>query len=147
MRVFLDTNILLEYLCERPKASLINDLLDLLEDNNSTLFISSTSYCTIAYYVEMILKGIGIHKPEKTEKTREILNVILDIVRIAETNHERAYIATNDQSFADFEDSMQYQCAMNNKCDFLITFNMKDFKDADLSQINIVTPEEFLNLN
>lgn len=32
MRVFLDTNILLEYLCERPKASVVNDLLDLLEE-------------------------------------------------------------------------------------------------------------------
>lgn len=39
MRVFLDTNILLEYLCERPKASVVNDLLDLLEEKNSSLFI------------------------------------------------------------------------------------------------------------
>lgn len=65
MRVFLDTNILLEYLCERPKASVVNDLLDLLEEKNSSLFISSSSFCTIAYYVEMMLKGMGFHKPEK----------------------------------------------------------------------------------
>lgn len=39
MRVFLDTNILLEYLCERPKASVVNDLLDLLEEKKTVLYL------------------------------------------------------------------------------------------------------------
>lgn len=143
MRVFLDTNVLLEYLCERPKASLVNDLLDMLEDNNSNLFISSSSYCTIAYYVDIMLKRMGIHKPEKTQKTREILNVVLDVVKIAETNHDRTLKATNDLSFSDFEDSMQYQCALNNNCDAIITFNQKDFKNVDRLSIQVLSPEEF----
>lgn len=144
MRVFLDTNILLEYLCERPKASVVNDLLDLLEEKNSSLFISSSSFCTIAYYVEMMLKGMGFHKPEKTLKTRQILNVVLEIVKVVETNHVRTILATNDLAFSDFEDSMQYQCALNNNCDAIVTFNQSDYKYADQTLIKVFSPDEFL---
>lgn len=144
MRVFLDTNILLEYLCERPKASVVNDLLDLLEEKNSSLFISSSSFCTIAYYVELMLKGMEFHKPEKTLKTRQILNVVLEIVKVVETNHVRTILATNDLAFSDFEDSMQYQCALNNNCDAIVTFNQSDYKYADQTLIKVFSPDEFL---
>lgn len=145
MRIFLDTNILLEYLCDRSNALLVSDLLDLLEDKKCSLFISSASYCTIAYYVEMMLKNMGIHKPEKTQRTREILNIVLDIVNVADINHSRVLQATNDLAFTDFEDSMQYQCALKSRCDAIVTFNQKDFKDADQSLIKVFSPKEFFD--
>ena len=144
MRLFLDTNILLEYLCGRPKAMVVRDLFDAIEGNADQAFISTASFCTIAYYIDITLKQRGIHKPEKTAKTREILNLVLGIASIADVNHEAAVSATNDPAFSDIEDSMQYQCAVGNHCDVLITFNVKDFNGASSAAIRVMTPEEFL---
>ena len=87
----------------------------------------------------MMLKGMGVHKPEKTLKTRQILNVVLEFVKVVETNHVRTILATNDLAFSDFEDSMQYQCALNNNC-----FNQNDYKYADQTLIKVFSPDEFL---
>lgn len=143
MRVFLDTNVLLEYLCGRSKAGVVRDFLDCIEDNGDKAFMSSSSYCTISYYVEQSFKAKGIHKPEKTERTREVLNAVLDVATIADVNHQGAIIATNDLAFSDFEDSMQYQCALNCNCDVLVTFNVKDFKNADQGNVQVMTPEQY----
>lgn len=144
MKVFLDTNVFLEYLCARSKAEDVRDLLDVVEDHNHKAYLSSASFCTISYYLELSLKQMGIHKPEKTLRTRATLNTILEIATLAETTHTCAVTATNDSNFSDFEDSMQYQCALYNECDILITFNVKDYKNADKSLIQVMTPKEFV---
>ena len=63
MRLFLDTNVFIEYLCGRSKAVTVRDLLDAIEDNGHQAFLSTSSLCTIAYYVDITLKQRGIHKP------------------------------------------------------------------------------------
>lgn len=146
MKVFLDTNIFLEYLCERSKALVVRNLLDVIEDKSHTAIFSSASFCTIAYYVELSLKERGIHKPEKTLRTRDILNVILEIATIADVDHASVIAATNDMNFTDFEDSMQYQCALKAQCDVVVTFNTKDYKNSDSENVKILTPEEFLEV-
>lgn len=100
MRLLLDTNIILEYLCGRSKALVVRELLDSIEDNGHEMFLSSSSFCTIAYYIELSFKQMGIHKPEKTVKTRETLNALLEIVTIADITHERTCMATNDTAFS-----------------------------------------------
>lgn len=146
MKVFLDTNVFLEYLCARSKAIVVRDLLDVLEDRSCTAFFSSSSFCTIAYYVELSLKEKGIHKPEKTLRTRDILNTILDIATIADADQTSAMTATNDLNFSDFEDSLQYQCALKAQCDIILTFNSKDYKNCDIEKVRILTPDEFLEI-
>lgn len=42
----------------------------------------------------------------------------------------------------DFEDMLQYQCALENNCDILVTNNIKDFKD--FCKLPIYTSEDFL---
>ena len=142
MRLFLDTNVFIEYLCGRSKAMAVRDLLDAIEDKGHQAFLSTSSLCTIAYYVDITLKQRDIHKPEKTDKIREIINMVLDIASIADIRHSHAVTATNDQAFSDIEDSIQYQCAKNSLCEVLITFNVKDFKNAN--DIKVMTPNEFL---
>ena len=142
MRLFLDTNVFIEYLCGRSKATIVRDLLDVIEDKEHQAFFSTSSLCTIAYYVDITLSHRGIHKPEKTDKIREILNLILGIATIADINHSHSISATNDQAFSDIEDSVQYQCALSSQCEVLITFNVRDFKNV--TDMKVMTPEEFL---
>ncbi len=39
---------------------------------------------------------------------------------------------------------MKYRCALENRCHVLITINDNDFKNADQSQIEILTPSAFV---
>ena len=43
--------------------------------------------------------------------------------------------------FTDFEDALQYHCALKTDCNILITRNGKDFKESD---IPVMTPDEYL---
>lgn len=45
--------------------------------------------------------------------------------------------------FRDFEDAIQYYCAIENGIEVLITRNLKDFRSAT---IPVMTAEEFLKL-
>jgi len=45
--------------------------------------------------------------------------------------------------FSDFEDALQYYCALQKDCNIIIARNVKDFKECDLS---ILTPDEYLKI-
>lgn len=63
------------------------------------------------------------------------------LCKVAEVNQE-----TIDKSlfslFSDFEDAVQYHCALKANCDVILTRNKSDFKKAALP---IMTPEEFFS--
>ena len=44
-------------------------------------------------------------------------------------------------AFSDFEDALQYYCALQSNCNILITRNGKDFK---FSELPVLTGEEYL---
>jgi len=48
-----------------------------------------------------------------------------------------------NSGFSDFEDAIQYQCAMENNLDFIITRNKADFKKSRLS---VLDAEEFIEM-
>jgi hypothetical protein len=45
-------------------------------------------------------------------------------------------------NFTDFEDALQYHCALKAECNILVTRNAKDFKE---SAIPFMTADEFLH--
>jgi hypothetical protein len=45
--------------------------------------------------------------------------------------------------FRDFEDALQYHCALAANCDIIVTRNVKDFKKAE---IPVITPDEYLRI-
>lgn len=145
MRLFVDTNVLLELILGRNNANDVRTFFDFVTKRNYQVFISSSSLCTISYYVEAKLKESGIHKPEKTEKARNILNQVLQIVTITDVTHAEALAGINDSSFDDFEDSLQYQCAKRAKCEVIITYNTRDYKNVDSDSISVLLPQDFLN--
>lgn len=60
-------------------------------------------------------------------------------------SHKRIVAGTNDQAFDDLEDSLQYQSALQAKCDALVTINLRDYSGADTSKMEILSPTEFAN--
>ena len=53
--------------------------------------------------------------------------------------------AVSNEAFTDIEDSFQYHCAVESRCDVLVTINIDDFRDADQRHLEIMTPTQFVD--
>ena len=67
MKVFLDTNIFLEYFEQRREYQAVDKLLTAVEDGKMKAVISAGCVYTLAYLIRMELKRQGIHRPEQTK--------------------------------------------------------------------------------
>jgi predicted nucleic acid-binding protein len=144
MKVFLDTNIFLEYFERRRQHQAVSQLLSAIEDGRLKAVVSAGCVYTLAYLVRSELKRQGIHRPEQTTRLRQTLDIVLSLANVVGISHKRMVNGNNDPAFDDIEDSFQYQCALQNKCDALITINLKDFSRADSPVMEILSPEEFV---
>lgn len=143
MKVFLDTNIFLEYFQERQQCRSVKKIFDAIEDKKLDAVISIGCIYTLDYLIRVGLKRLNIHRPEQTRKLREALNTILEFATVVGTSHDNIVNAINDETFDDIEDSFQYQCALQNKCDVLLTINLRDYPAADITPIIILSPDDF----
>ena len=133
MKVFFNTNILLDYLEEgKPFDEDAIKILTLGYLAKLELFCSAVSFSTLFYYLRKI------HARQKA------LMALKDIKKIVFTAEVNASIISSalDSSFIDFEDAIQLESAvtiLNLHC--LITRNTRDFKTKELL---VQTPKEFL---
>lgn len=141
MKVFIDTNIFLEYFQQRQQYLAVSKLFSAIEDNIVEAVISSGCIYTLAYLVCVELKRIGVHRPTQTERLRQTLNTILSIATVVDMTHQCILIGVNDTDFDDIEDSFQHQCAVYNQCDAIVTINKRDFVG---SHIPVFTPAELV---
>lgn len=142
MKIFLDTNILLEYFCNRTQAKVVEEILQYIENKKIGGYISVGSFYTLIYLIDTNLKKNKYFNPERLMLLREILEGILSQIQIISITD--LLPAVLDEQFSDLEDSCQYHTALSANCDFLITLNERDFKNVTSSDICIVTPERFL---
>lgn len=63
---------------------------------------------------------------------------------IVDLSHAGAKRAIASKFFDDIEDSFQYQCAVENHCDVLLTINDNDFLRVEEPSIDILTPAQFV---
>ena len=140
MKVFYDTNIILEFLLKRKEGDKVRDILLWSHENHVEKFLSSGSFYTLTYLIEKYLKNQGI---QDTQNRRHELTCILsgllqEYKIIGETDWGKAL---SDVRFSDLEDSYQYQTAVNAGCNVLLTLNIRDFKQITDSPISIMICE------
>ncbi len=131
-RLFVDTNVMLDLLGERvPFYDDAAKIASLAYRGELNLIVSALSYPTV-YYLLSRFEDHGVVK-EKLRKFRAI----------AETSDLTDNVIDKGLSsgFSDFEDAMQYHCALNANCNVLITRNEKDFKDSGIA---VMTPSEYV---
>ncbi|PKP33131.1 MAG: PIN domain nuclease [Bacteroidetes bacterium HGW-Bacteroidetes-16] len=132
-RLFIDTNIVIDLLSRREpfyeESANLFSLADqkIIELNISSLTVVNTSYA--------LLRQTNSHK------AKEILRKLRLIVNILPLDDKIIGLALNDDSFSDFEDSLQYFTAIENGQDLIITRNLNDFK---ASIIPVMTARQFL---
>ncbi len=144
IKVFLDTNIFLEYFEQRREYHAVSQLLSAVEDGKLKAVISIGCIYTLTYLIQMGLKQKGIHRPEQTVQLRATLGTIMSLVAVGGLSQNRVTKAIQDATFNDVEDSLQYQCAIQAKCDALVTINLRDYRDADTAKMEILSPTEFV---
>ena len=140
MKIFLDTNVFLDYFEKRGQYSAVSKIFDAVEDGHFEAVISTGCAYTLCYLIRMGLKRGGVYRPEQTERLRDIMNGVLDLVSVIDMDHDEIRSAINNSQFADLEDSLQHQCAVIHNCDVLITVNTRDFICDD---IQVLSPESF----
>lgn len=135
-KVFLDTNVLIDYLARRgqffrPAAQIIQ----LGQDNKCDLLVSALSFATASFILEAHHKLSNEIIVKKFAQFIQICNVTpVDSLIIDEALASR---------FSDFEDAMQYYSAIREGADAIITRNSEDFSD---SRIEVFEPQQFLDM-
>lgn len=131
--VFLDTNIILDFVQARGAASLAaKELFKLKESGEIELFASTLSMATTAYFIQ-----------KSKIKPAPIIADLLELVNVIDLTGEVLNSAILSK-FEDFEDALQYYSALKVRgIDCIITRNKKDYS---WSRIPVFTTSEFLNL-
>ena len=148
MKVFFDTNVVLEFLQKRAQADMVEKALDIISSNNSTKHISVGSFYTLTYLIERhIRKTTTLSSSDRIQELRTILLGILDDFCITLHDSVTLRSGVENEKFDDLEDSYQAEVAIHSGCDVLLTINTKDFQGMSSdARINILTPSEFVQL-
>jgi len=135
VKVFLDTNLFIDILLDRKPFSKESAMVYKLCENAMLDGYVAPITINNIYYICRKAKHINIIK--------EYLAEISTFFTVALMNGESIKKA-NSLNISDYEDALQYAMAMQNGCEYLITRNVKDFKN--MTTIKVLTPEEFLLL-
>lgn len=130
-KVFLDTNILMDFVDNRESREYAETIIELGKVGAIQLFASYLSFANMGYI---------LRKRQQEERYRMIRNA-RKIVTVLPCDVDQL-----DETLAnpvkDYEDMLQFQCAMAAGCDVIVTNNKRDFQE--FCQLPFLTSEEFL---
>lgn len=127
MKVLIDTNVILDVLCNRKMF--VEDSLKIFklsETKQIDGYISALSIANIIYIMRKELSHINVKK---------ILEMLSHIFNIIELNEQDLMEACNLQ-FNDYEDGIHCNQASRIKADYIITRNIKDYKNSVIKPIS-----------
>ncbi|MQA92055.1 MAG: PIN domain-containing protein [Gemmatimonas sp.] len=132
MRIFLDTDVLLDVALDRePHAASASALLDLLERRVGTGHIAWHTISNVFYLIA---------KDKTKERAKLFIGELLRFVQIAPVSTELLQRALK-LPVSDFEDAMQVVCAEACDADVIATRNVMDYRR---SPIRPMTPAKLL---
>lgn len=126
MRIFIDTDVLLDVLLERrPHVSKSAVVLDWAEKHPGNAAVSWHGLANIHYLSKDGAEGF-----------------IADLLRFAEIPRSgtESMLGALDMKMSDLEDAMQASAAWLFKADVIVTRNVRDFRS---SMVKAITPSEF----
>ncbi len=133
MKVLIDTNIILDVLCNRDDfADDSAKIFKLCEVKKITGYISALSIPNIVYIMR---------KELDSDKVKEILDKLTLIFSIVDLKGDDLKKATM-LDFKDYEDAIQSAQANRIKANYIITRNLKDFTN---SKVTAIKPSELID--
>lgn len=132
MKILIDTNVILDVLCDRPAFSdTSSKIWKYCEVKQVEGYISALSVPNIVYILRKELT------PEKTKDMIQKIMMIFGVVELKSIDLKNAA----EMLTCDFEDALQMCCASRIKADYICTRNIKDFKS---SKVPAFKPSELL---
>lgn len=133
IKIFIDSDIVLDLLLDRePHSEYAALLFEMIENKKIHAATSGHAFSNIFY----ILNDLSKRKDSK----RVLLNLrkFIDVAATSKDVVDKALVS----EIKDFEDAMQYYCALSFKATCIVTRNKKDYKK---SLIPVLTAKEFLS--
>ena len=134
-KIFVDTDVVFDLLAKRePFYTYAAQLFTNADKQEVTICVSSLCFGNLNYILS---------KHKSAIEARKILSRFKVLVTILPVDDKIIELALNSD-FKNFEDAIQYYCAIENGINILITRNLKDFKPV---RIPVLTAEEFVKQN
>lgn len=134
-KVFIDTDVCLDLLSGRqPFNNDAEKIFSLADLGKIMICVSSLSFSNIDYV---------LRSQYSTTHSRQIIAKFKTLVTVLAVDNKTIDLAISSD-FKDFEDAIQYYCALEYGLTILVTRNTKDFKKATIKVIN---PTTFLSKN
>ena len=128
-RVFLDTNILIDYIQARAGGDDAKQLLMRGREGEVSLYASFLTFANMAY----ILDGKA--------DIYELFSMLTSFITVLPMDGDQLQAALSQRA-KDFEDMLQYQCAKVAGCDTIITGNKRHF--TEFCELPLMTANEVL---
>ncbi len=120
-RIFLDTNILIDYIDNRAGADNAEQIFACGFSDEALLYASSLSFANMAYII----------KSRTQEEKYNALRQMASVVEILPLGKQEV-ISAITQPVKDFEDMLQYQCAKAANCDYIVTNDRRHYDFSDI---------------
>jgi len=131
MKIFVDNDVILDVLLERQDFEYSQELLAKIEQKKITAYTSPIIF-TNSFYIISKLRD-----KKKAWSALKKIRLLFNVSKITEKVIDLALAS----DFIDFEDAVQYYTALEQKVEFIITRNKKDYITP---QIPILTPQEYI---
>lgn len=130
MKLFLDTNVLIDFILERPlfyqPAAMI---VSLAAERKIDICVSALSVVTANFIcIERCKMPLDVYR-----RKVDFLRNFIEVCSVDSSDVNSSYEA----NWKDFEDGVQYFSAIRSGVDYLVTRNVKDFEENDLRVITV----------
>lgn len=130
MKLFLDTNVLIDFILERllfyqPAAMIVS----LAAERKIDICVSALSVVTANFIcIERCKMPLDVYR-----RKVDFLRNFIEVCSVDSSDINSSYEA----NWKDFEDGVQYFSAIRSGVDYLVTRNVKDFEENDLKVITV----------
>lgn len=127
MKLFLDTNVLVDYLAARePHLALFKKLLAMRLFGDAELWCSAKSFTDVFYIASRYVDPVELQRAFVTSAE------FLDICSVDGND----VVAAAKEEWDDFEDCLVSRCADKVKADYLVTRDEDGFRDAKVRPVH-----------
>ena len=134
MKILIDTNVILNMVFKRCGFDDAVILFRKIKESNNNAFVTASTVTDLFYIIRK-----EMHDTDKTYAVMENIFKLVWVLAVTEEDIQLAF----EQKWKDFEDCVQYTTAKNNRMDYIVTANQKDYEDSTLV---VVSPKECMEL-
>ena len=136
MKALIDTNVILDFFCKREGFF---ETANIIFQN----CFSDVDGVIAGHTVSNLFYILQNRYDYTFEQCKTKIQNLCTLFEVADINKSVILSALDNESFLDFEDSLQNECATFSNADYIVTRNKSDFPGA---MIPVVSPKEFVDI-